>query len=91
MEYQNLSVIFSDFIQRPRSIWIVRYWCYEDVYQQGADMPGTRPPVVQHAAADMLQIQLPNGEEVQSEGNVTLEANIASLQMTFEAHILNIT
>ena len=47
--------------------------------------------VVQHAAADMLQIQLPNGEEVQSEGNVTLEANIASLQMTFEAHILNIT
>ena len=35
--------------------------------------------VVQHAAADTLQIQLPNGEEVQSQGKVTLEANIGKL------------
>ena len=47
--------------------------------------------VVQHAAADTLQIRLPNGDEVQSEGKVTLEANIEKLQVTFEAHILNIT
>ena len=46
--------------------------------------------VVQHAAANMLQIWLPNGEEVQSKGKVTLEANIEKLQVTFEAHILNI-
>ena len=47
--------------------------------------------VVQHTAADTLQIRLPNGDEVQSEGKVTLEANIEKLQVTFEAHILNIT
>ena len=46
---------------------------------------------VQHAAADTLQIQLPNGEEVQSKGKVTLKANIKKLQVTFEAHVLNIT
>ena len=32
--------------------------------------------VVQHSAADTLQIRLPNGEEVQSKGKVTLKANI---------------
>ena len=47
--------------------------------------------VVQHAAADMLQIWLPNGEKVQSEGKVTLKANIKKLSVTFKAHILNIT
>ena len=47
--------------------------------------------VLQHAAADMLQIWLPNGEEVQSEGKVALEANIKKLQVIFDAHILNIT
>ena len=47
--------------------------------------------VVQHAAVDTLQIRLPNGDEVQSEGKVTLKANIEKLQVTFEAHILNIT
>ena len=44
--------------------------------------------VVQHAAADTLQIQLPTGEEVQSKGKVTLEANIGMLQVTFDAHVL---
>ena len=34
--------------------------------------------VVQHAAADMLQIQLLSGEKVQSKGKVTLEMNIKS-------------
>ena len=47
--------------------------------------------MVQHAAADTLQIQLPNGDEVQSEGRVTLEASIQKLQVSFDAHILNIT
>ena len=47
--------------------------------------------VVQHAAADTLQIQLPNGDEVQSEGRVMLEASIEKLQISFDAHILNIT
>ena len=47
--------------------------------------------VVQHAAADTLQIRLPNGDEVQSEGRVTLEASIEKLQISFDAHILNIT
>ena len=47
--------------------------------------------VVQHTAADMLQIWLPNGNEVQSGGKVTLEINIEKLQVTYEAHILNIT
>ena len=46
--------------------------------------------VVQHAAADTLQIRLPNGDEVQSEGQVTLEANIEKLQDTFDAYVLNI-
>ena len=46
--------------------------------------------MVQHAAADMLQIRLPNGDEVQSKGQVTLEANIEKLQVTFKAHVLNI-
>ena len=47
--------------------------------------------VVQHAAADMLQIQLPNGDEVQSKAKLTLKANIEKLQVTFKAYILNIT
>ena len=47
--------------------------------------------VVQHAAADTLQIWLPNGKEVQSKGKVTLEANIEKLQVTFKTHILNTT
>ena len=47
--------------------------------------------VVQHATADTLQIWLPNGEEVQSKGKVTFEANMEKLQVTFEAHLLNIT
>ena len=46
--------------------------------------------VVQHAAADTLQIRLPNGEGVQREGKITLVANIEKLQMTFKAHILHI-
>ena len=46
--------------------------------------------VVQHAAADLLQIQQPNSELVQRRGKVTLEANIEMLQVTFETHILNI-
>ena len=46
--------------------------------------------MVQHAAADTLQIWLLNGDEVQSKGRVTLEANIEILQVTFEAHVLNI-
>ena len=46
--------------------------------------------VVWHAAANTLQIWLPNGEEVQSKGKVTLEANVKKLQVTLEAHILNI-
>ena len=44
-----------------------------------------------YAAADMLQIWLPNGEEVQSKGKVTLKANIEKLQVTFDACIPNIT
>ena len=47
--------------------------------------------VVQHAVANTLQIQLPNGDEVQSKGKVTLKANTDKLQVTFKAHILNIT
>ena len=47
--------------------------------------------VVQHDAADRLQIRLTNGDEVQSEGRVTLKASIEKLQVTFDAHILNIT
>ena len=47
--------------------------------------------VVQHAAADTLQIRLPNGEEVQSKSKVALKANIEKLEDTFDAHILNIT
>ena len=47
--------------------------------------------MVQHAAADMLQIRLPNGDEVQSEGRVMLKASIDKLQISFNAHILNIT
>ena len=47
--------------------------------------------VVQHAAADMLQIRLPNGEKVQRKGKVTLEANIEKLQVTCDAYIQNIT
>ena len=54
----------------------------------------TRVPshwVVQHAAADALQIHLPNGDEVQSKGRVTLKVGIKKLQVTFDAYILNIT
>ena len=47
--------------------------------------------MVQHAAADTLQIWLLNGDEVQSKGRVTLEASIEKLQISFDAHILNIT
>ena len=47
--------------------------------------------VVQHAVADTLQIRLPHGEEVQSEGKVTLKANIEKLQVAFDAYILIIT
>ena len=47
--------------------------------------------VVLHAAADTLQIRLLNGDEVQSEGRVTLKASIKKLQVSFDAHILNIT
>ena len=47
--------------------------------------------VVQHAAAYMLPIQLLDGDEVQIEGRVTLEASIKKLQVSFDAHILNIT
>ena len=47
--------------------------------------------MVQHAAADTLQIWLPNRDEVQSKGRVTLEASIEKLQVSFDAHILNIT
>ena len=39
--------------------------------------------VVQHAAADMLQIWLHNSEEVQSKSKVALKANIEKLQVTF--------
>ena len=46
--------------------------------------------VVQHAAADTLQIQLPNCDELQSKGKVTLKANIKKFYMTFKALILNI-
>ena len=47
--------------------------------------------VVQHAAADTLQIRLPNGDKIQSKGRVMLEASIEKLQISFDAHILNIT
>ena len=47
--------------------------------------------VVQHAAVDMLQVQLPNGDDFQSEGKVILEANTEKRQVTFEACILNTT
>ena len=47
--------------------------------------------LVQHAAADTLQIWLPNGEEVQSKGKVTLKVIIEKLQVTFEAYIPNTT
>ena len=47
--------------------------------------------VVQHAAADTLQIRFLNSEEVQSKGMITFEANIEKYQMIFKAHILNIT
>ena len=47
--------------------------------------------VVQHAAADTLQIGLPNGDEVQSEGRGTIKASIEKLQVSFDAHKLNIT
>ena len=47
--------------------------------------------MVQHAVADTLQIGLPNGDEAQSEGQVTLKVSIEKLQVTFDAHILNIT
>ena len=43
MECQRNSVIFSDFVWRPRSLWFIGYWCYEDINQQGADKPGTKP------------------------------------------------
>ena len=46
--------------------------------------------VMHHAAEDTLQIRLPNDEEVQSKGKVTLEANIEKLQVTFKAHTINI-
>ena len=51
-------------------------------------MPGTRPL---GGAANMLQIWLPKGDEVQSKGRVTFETNIKKLQVTFNAHVLNIT
>ena len=54
-----------------------------------SQVPGHQ--VVQHAAVDTLLIWLPNDEEVQSKGRVTLEASIEKLQVTFHAHILNIT
>ena len=54
-------------------------------------MLDTRPPGGTVSAADTLQIRLPNIEEVQSEGKVTLEANLEKLEVTFKAHILNIT
>ena len=47
--------------------------------------------VVQHAAADTLQIRLPNGDAVQSKGRVMLEASIKKLQVTFDTYILNVT
>ena len=46
--------------------------------------------VVQHVAADTLQMHLPNGDETQSKGKVTLKANIKNLQVTFKAHILSV-
>ena len=46
---------------------------------------------MQHAADDKLLIQLPNGDEVQSEGKVILEAHIEKLSIIFEAHILDNT
>ena len=46
--------------------------------------------VVQHAAVDILQIRLLNGDKVQSKGRVMLEASIEKLQVSFDAHILNI-
>ena len=42
-ECQRNFVIFSDFVWRPRSLWFIGHWCYEDVHQQGADTPGTKP------------------------------------------------
>ena len=54
-----------------------------------SQIPGYQ--VVQHAAADTLQIWLPNGEDVQSKGKVTLEANIEKLQVILEADILSVT
>ena len=39
--------------------------------------------MVQHVPASMLQIQLPNGEEVQSKSKVTLAANMEKLQVMF--------
>ena len=47
--------------------------------------------VAEHAAADTLQIWLPNVDEVQSKGRVTLESSIKKLQISFNTHILNIT
>ena len=47
--------------------------------------------VVKHVAADILHVQLPNGDEVQSKGKVKLEANVEKLQVTFKAHIPNTT
>ena len=50
--------MFSDIVQRPIGLWIVGYWCHEDVHQQGADMLGTRPPggaaCCSRYAADMV-------------------------------------
>ena len=45
---------------------------------------------MQHAADDRQKIWLPNGDKVQNEGQVTLEANIEKLQVTFEAQTLNV-
>ena len=41
--------------------------------------------MAQNAAADKLQMRLPNGEKVQNESKVTLESNIEKLQVTFKA------
>ena len=58
-------------------------------------MPGTKPlggaACCSRYAADTLQIRLLNGDEAQSKGQVTLEASIEKLQISFDAHILNIT
>ena len=33
-ECQRNSIMFSDFVWRPRSLWFIGHWCYKDVHQQ---------------------------------------------------------